>query len=58
MQQVADWLEKLRLGQYAQRFVENDIDFALLAKLTDAAQRGVRPRAVPPLAPRSVFFGL
>ena len=36
MQQVADWLEKLGLGQYAQRFAENDIDFALLAKLTDA----------------------
>ena len=28
MQQIADWLEKLGLGQYAQRFAENDIDFA------------------------------
>jgi class 3 adenylate cyclase len=36
MQQVADWLEKLGLGQYAQRFAENDIDFALLTKLTEA----------------------
>ena len=36
MQQVVDWLEKLGLGQYAQRFAENDIDFALLPKLTDA----------------------
>ena len=27
MQQVADWLEKLGLGQYAQRFAENDISF-------------------------------
>jgi hypothetical protein len=36
MQQVADWLEKLGLGQYAQRFTENDIDFAVLAKLDDA----------------------
>ena len=35
MQQVADWLEKLGLGQYAQRFAENDIDFALFTKLTD-----------------------
>jgi SAM domain (Sterile alpha motif) len=26
MQQVADWLEKIGLGQYAQRFAENDID--------------------------------
>jgi hypothetical protein len=25
MQQIADWLEKLGLGQYAQRFAENDI---------------------------------
>jgi SAM domain (Sterile alpha motif) len=36
MQQVADWLDKLGLGQYAQRFAENDADFALLAKLNDA----------------------
>jgi SAM domain (Sterile alpha motif) len=36
MQHVANWLEKLGLGQYAQRFAENDIDFALLTKLTDA----------------------
>jgi class 3 adenylate cyclase len=36
MQQVADWLEKLGLGQYAQRFAENDIDFVVLTKLTDA----------------------
>jgi SAM domain (Sterile alpha motif) len=36
MQQVADWLEKLGLGQYARRFAENDIDFALFTKLTDA----------------------
>ena len=24
MQRIADWLEKLDLGQYAQRFAEND----------------------------------
>src|SRR4029078_7826178 len=36
MQQVADWLENLGLGQSANRFAENDIDFAVLAKLTDA----------------------
>jgi len=35
MQQVADWLEKLGLGQYAQRFAENDITFAILSDLTD-----------------------
>ena len=27
MQQIADWLQKLGLGQYAQRFAENDISF-------------------------------
>ena len=35
MQQIADWLQKLGLGQYAQRFVENDISFAILPDLTD-----------------------
>ena len=31
MQQVADWLEKLGLGQYAQRFAQNGISFSVLA---------------------------
>jgi SAM domain (Sterile alpha motif) len=35
MQQVADWLEKLGLGQYAQGFAENDISFSVLPDLTD-----------------------
>src|SRR5262245_51175437 len=35
MQQIADWLEKLGLGQYAQRFAENDIDFDILSDLID-----------------------
>src|SRR6516165_1496576 len=35
MQQIADWLGKLGLGQYAQRFAENDIDFDILRVLTD-----------------------
>jgi len=35
MQQIVDWLEKLGLGQYAQRFAENDITFAILPHLTD-----------------------
>jgi hypothetical protein len=35
MQQVADWLEKLGLGQYGERFAENDISFAVLPDLTD-----------------------
>jgi hypothetical protein len=35
MQQIADWLEKLGLGQYVQRFAENDINFAILPDLTN-----------------------
>src|SRR6516162_3001149 len=35
MQQIADWLQKLGLSQYAQRFAENDINFAILSDLTD-----------------------
>ena len=35
MQQIASWLEKLGLGQYASRFAENDITFAILSDLTD-----------------------
>ena len=35
MQQVADWLGKLGLGQYAQRFAENDISFVILPDLSD-----------------------
>src|SRR5271170_6970039 len=33
---VADWLNGLDLGQYAQAFADNDIDLALAATLTDA----------------------
>src|ERR1700733_3233839 len=32
---IGDWLEKLGLGQYAQAFAENDIDFSILFDLTD-----------------------
>ena len=35
MQQIADWLEKLGMSEYAQRFAENDIDFTILGDLTD-----------------------
>ena len=35
MRQIADWLQELGLGQYAQRFAENDITFAILPDLTD-----------------------
>ena len=35
MQQIAEWLEKLGLSEYAQRFAENRIDFSVLPDLTD-----------------------
>jgi class 3 adenylate cyclase len=35
MQEIAEWLEKLGLGQYARRFAENDISFVILPDLTD-----------------------
>jgi class 3 adenylate cyclase/predicted ATPase len=35
MQQIADWLEKLGLGQYVQHFAENGIDASVLGYLTD-----------------------
>jgi class 3 adenylate cyclase/predicted ATPase len=35
MLQIADWLKKLGLGQYAQSFSENDINSSILSDLTD-----------------------
>ena len=35
MQQIADWLKKLGLSEYAQRFAENHVDFSVLPELTD-----------------------
>jgi class 3 adenylate cyclase/predicted ATPase len=35
MQQIADWLEKLGMSEYAQRFAENGIDVSVLPHLTD-----------------------
>ena len=35
MQQIADWLEKLGMSEYAQRFAENGIDLSVLPDLTD-----------------------
>jgi class 3 adenylate cyclase len=34
--QITEWLDKLGLGQYAQRFVENEITPSILPELTDA----------------------
>jgi class 3 adenylate cyclase/tetratricopeptide (TPR) repeat protein len=35
MQQLADWLERLGLGQYTQLFADNGIDLSVLPDLTD-----------------------
>jgi class 3 adenylate cyclase/tetratricopeptide (TPR) repeat protein len=35
MQQIAQWLEKLDLSEYAQRFAENGVDVSVLRHLTD-----------------------
>jgi hypothetical protein len=35
MQGVADWLQKLGVGQYAESFAQHDIDFSILPDLTD-----------------------
>jgi SAM domain (Sterile alpha motif) len=35
MQQIGNWLEKLGMSEYAERFAENRIDFSVLPDLTD-----------------------
>jgi predicted ATPase len=35
MQQIGDWLEKLGMSEYVQKFAENDIDASVLPELTD-----------------------
>jgi hypothetical protein len=35
MQQIADWLEKLGMSEYARRFAENDVDISVLPHLSD-----------------------
>src|SRR6202043_53524 len=35
MQQIAAWLKKLGMSEYAERFAENRIDFSVLRDLTD-----------------------
>jgi hypothetical protein len=58
---VEEWLEGLGLAQYAGAFAENDIDFAILGKLTDAdlkdlgiSSLGHRKRLLAAIAERGV----
>src|SRR5262245_3973907 len=41
MQGIADWLKQLGLGQYTQRFAENEIDVTVLRHLTDQDLREI-----------------
>jgi SAM domain (Sterile alpha motif) len=43
MQQIADWLEKLGMSEYAQRFAENGITVAALRHLTDQDLKDIMP---------------
>jgi class 3 adenylate cyclase len=58
---VEQWLEGLGLAQYAAAFAENDVDFAILGKLTDADLKelgitslGHRKRLLGAIAERGV----
>ena len=42
MQDLAHWLEKLGMAEYAQRFAENRIDLAVLPELTDQHLKDLR----------------
>jgi hypothetical protein len=35
MQQIANWLDKLGMSDYAERFAENKVDVSVLSYLTD-----------------------
>jgi len=37
MQQIAEWLDKLGMSEYAERFAENKIDASVLRHLTTCA---------------------
>jgi hypothetical protein len=50
---VAEWLKKLDLGQYAQRFAENDISFAVLPDLTEQDLKDIGVRSSAPVAARN-----
>jgi SAM domain (Sterile alpha motif) len=50
MQQIAEWLEKLGLSEYAQHFIENRIDFEILPDFS-----GWRPHGEPKVGSRSPF---
>ena len=56
---ITDWLENLGLGQYAQRFVENEITLSILPDLTDGdlKELGVSPWSSTFVAARNSRVG-
>jgi hypothetical protein len=45
MQQIADWLAKLGMSEYADRFAENKIDVSVLRHLTDQDLKDMASRS-------------
>jgi hypothetical protein len=40
VQEIGDWLERLGMPEYGERFAENKIDLSVLPHLTDQDSRG------------------
>ena len=64
MQQIAEWLEKLGMSEYAQCFADNRVDFSVLPDLTDQdlkdlgvvlGDRRKILRAIQPSPPRTIL---
>jgi hypothetical protein len=45
MQEIVDWLKRLGMSKYSEKFAENDIDIDVLPELTDQARRLARSSA-------------
>jgi SAM domain (Sterile alpha motif) len=54
MQEIADWLKKLGMSEYAERFVENRTDLSVLPELTDPVRFGVACKFQPPPPPAPI----
>ena len=46
MQEIADWLEKLGMSEYAQRLAEHGVEFSALSDLTDAVRTWLDARGL------------
>jgi hypothetical protein len=56
--EIADWLDKHGMSEYARRFAENKIDLSVLRHLTDQDLKDKGPTARPLNArPRPHFAG-